>query len=150
MHTARIFIIAVSVAAAFICNSGCSTKLVLPPLVCGGVVTTEQVEERTQKAGTTEYSWARLWVEQHCPTNPIPTLQRVFVIREMRPRAAYIVSHQSGLTLDDILRATGIRGGNPRVLREDMPVTNKAFETGDLSFEIRPLDLVIITGRPAK
>ena len=137
------------VAVAIGCGFGCTTRSVPPPpLVCGGSVTAEQVADWSRAAGTTEYLWARSWAQQHCATSPVPESRRVFVIRETRPRLAFVFAHRNGYTLGDVLRQTSLRAGNVKVLRESEVPAAEHLETDDSTYEIRPLDVVIISRTP--
>lgn len=140
-HTSIILVVGVIFASAF----GCTTRRGPDSqLVCGGTLSEKEIAERSHAAAMTEYSWARSWVEQHCPTNAVSVSQRVFVIQETRPRIASIVAHRDGFSLGDVLRQTGVGMGSTRVLRQIGSKDDQQFVTDDAAYEILPLDVVII------
>jgi hypothetical protein len=142
-HTASILVLAAIGGFAF----GCATPRVPDSLfVCGGCPTAQESADRELAATTTEYSWARSWVEQHCLTSSVSGSQRVFVLRESRPRIASILEHRAGLTLGDVLHQTGVAAGEVRVLRQIGPGKDLRFQAADLTSEIQPLDVVSFGG----
>ena len=126
---------------------GCATRRVPDSFAfCGGCPTAEEAAERERAATTTEYSWTRSWVEQHCLTSAVPVSQRVFVLRESRPRTASILEHRMGLTLGDVLDRTGLAAADVRVLRQIGPANDQRFQTADRACEIQALDVISIGG----
>jgi len=97
-------------------------------LVCGGSLSAEDVAQQTLAAITTEYSWARSWVEDHCPTSSVPVPQRIFILRESRPRTASILEHRVGLTLGDVLHQTRVAIADVRVLRQIGPAKDERID----------------------
>jgi hypothetical protein len=100
---------------------------------------------------TSQYSWTRSWIERHTATNNIPEAQRVFVIRESRPRAAFILEHRSGMTLHDVLAQMQYRDSAPtvQVFRPTGPKESERLRSDSTkarSYLIHALDLVTIYG----
>ena len=114
--------------------------------VCGGSLTVEETAQRQLAATTTEYSWARAWVEQHSAPVAVPTSQRLFLLRETRPRTAWILEYREGVTLAEVLRQAGVVAGQVRVLRQIAPAKDQRIDTTNFTVKIQPLDVVSFGG----
>lgn len=142
MRASNIFVV-----VAIGCAMGCAKHPAHESmLVCGGSLSAEDVAQRTLAATTTEYSWARLWVEEHCSTSSVPVSKRVFALRESRPRSASILQHRVSLTVADVLQERGFTTADVRVLRQIGPAKDQRIESADHTYEIQPLDVVLIGG----
>jgi hypothetical protein len=126
------------------------------PLLCGGNITEKERQEmqrRRLEMLITQYSWTRKWIEEHCATSSVPASQRVFIIRESRPRAAFIIAYMNGMTLRDLVALTPFRDSASavEVFRQVGPIEGRRidFDSAEMpTFKIQPMDLVRIYGRP--